>query len=86
MEKYFKKIYSDRIAYGKWTDGDGINYSTSSNGSYTVELITKAQYTSGVKIAIPKTKGQIIEEKKTELATDALKADGILDSNGDLVG
>ncbi len=85
--KYFKKVYADRIGYGKWQTGDGINYNGNPERGYTVEFITKTQYTNGVKNMpeIPKTKEQLIHDKMVAQATDALKLDGVLDSNGDLI-
>ena len=86
-DKYFKLIYSNYTGYGRWKDGDGINYNEPLDDSYTVEFITKTQYTNGVKNMppIPKTKEQLIENKKTELAIAELKTDGVLDNNGDLI-
>lgn len=40
--KYFKKIYADRVAAGKWKPGDAINYNPGPD--YTVEDITLSQY------------------------------------------
>ncbi len=86
-DKYFKKIYTDRTAFGKWQTGDGINYNDNSERGYTVEFITKTQYTNGVKnmSAIPLTKIQLIANEKTALAEASLITKGVLDSNGDLI-
>lgn len=84
--KYFKVIYPDYTGFGKWQTGDGINYNEPEDKSYTVEFITKEEFETGVANMppIPKTREQLIEEKKTEIAIDALKVDGVLDANGDL--
>ncbi len=85
-KKYFKMIFSNYTGFGQWETGDGINYNEPTDSRYTVEFITKTQFTSGVKNMppIPKTKEQIIEEKKTEIALAACIEDGSLDSNGEL--
>ncbi len=85
--KYFKKIYSDITAYGKWKTGEGINYNEPEDGKYTVEFMTEQEFIDGVKNMppIPKTKEQVIEDKKTEIAIEALKIDGVLDNDGDVV-
>ena len=43
-DKYFKKIYSDRTAYGKCMEGDGINYNEQEKGKNRVEFKTKTKY------------------------------------------
>lgn len=85
-DKYFKKIYSDRIAFGKCLEGDSINYNEPSDGKYTTEFITKTQYTDGVNnmSEIPKTREQIIQAKIEEIAIQKAIDDGDLDINGEL--
>ena len=85
--KYFKKVYEDRTAYGQWKTGDGINYNESGDNKYTVEFITENEFIDGVKNIpeIPKTKEQLIEDKKREIAIEALKVDGVLDSKGEII-
>ena len=46
---YFKKVYNNRpecpCGYGKWREGDGINYNPTKY--YTVEEITEQEYING---------------------------------------
>ncbi len=85
-QKYFKKIYQTRTAFGQWKTGDGINYNNPEDEKYTVEFITKAQYTNGVKNMpeIPKTRKQLIEDEKNDVAIESLKTKGIFNSKGEL--
>ena len=84
--KYFKKIYSNYIGFGKWKTGDGINYNEPEDKSYTVEFITKEEFETGVASMppIPLTKEQVINNEIKETAIESLKVKGILDTNGDL--
>ena len=85
--KYFKKIYSNRVAFGKWSEGDGINYNEPGDKSYTVEFIEESEYINGVKNMepIPKTKEQLIAEEIECLAIESLESKGLLDSEGELL-
>jgi hypothetical protein len=88
MTKYFKITYSDNtIGYCKHDKGDGINYNSSDD--FTVETITKTQFTNGIQ-AMPKIKDEyeknrLIENKKNELAIQALKGANVFDVNGELI-
>lgn len=42
--RFFKKIYSDRIACGIWRDGDGVNFLPPADKRYTVEECTETEY------------------------------------------
>lgn len=86
-KKYFKKIYPDRVGYGKWKEGEGINYIEPQDGKYTIEFITKNEYEIGIaSVNIPEQiKENYISNKIREIAIEALKIDGILDANGDLI-
>lgn len=83
-KKFFKKTYSDRVGYGKWKEGDSVNYMDDPDGKYTIKEITEGAYNSGIKnLVIPKTREGIIQERIEKTAIDSLIADGSFDSNGE---
>ena len=67
--KYFKKIYSDRVACGKWETGNAINYNDGED--YTVEFIEKAEYESIVNVPIPESVLALEQLKDTD--SDAIR-------------
>ncbi|MFX0135318.1 MAG: hypothetical protein ACFFDN_16860 [Candidatus Hodarchaeota archaeon] len=84
--KYFKKVYSNYIAYGKWKEGDAINYNEPEDKKYTVEFISEQEYKEGItNLVIPKSKEQLIAEKIKELAIESLISEGILDTKGEVI-
>ena len=70
--KYFKKIYSDRVACGKWVEGDAINYNDGEN--YTIEIIEEAEYES-IRSQEPSDK----EKAKEKLSGDLKWSDAEID-------
>ena len=87
--KYFKKIYSDRVACGIWREGDAINYNEPDDKSYTVEFIDESEYNT-IKQQVAEYFKKIgdadilIEQYKRDLAIEKGVIENTLNSDGTL--